>query len=342
MASRSSATPATGVYLVKFAWMAATAASLMCGGVWKCGSPAPKSTRSAPEARILSASATTAMVAETSMRLIRSASAIREGVATDIEASCLQLWSSSADRRRNSLWLEDRYSSIVTASAESAKLLSPPRALPGLRDGGMRPAIHFALQAFFHQVRDQALDRSAETDDLLHQPRTDIGVSFGRHHEHSLDLRAELAVHQGHLQLVFVIADGANAAENDRGIHLLGVFHQQALEGVHPHVVVVCGSFLQHVAAFRQREERVLFRVTQDRHYQLFKNFAASRDQVEVAVGERIEGPGIDGNNVLQAASVEVEVRAEILCCTPPGSKWEAGVALPMAEQQTFWFMIGG
>src|SRR5581483_2429661 len=88
------------------------------------------------------------------------------------------------------------------------------------------------------------------------------------------------------------------------------------------------GSFLQHVAAFRQREERVLFRVTQDRHYQLFKNFAASRDQVEVAVGERIEGPGIDGNNVLQAASVEVEVRAEILCCTPPGSKWEAGVAL--------------
>ena len=49
------------------------AASLMCRGVGKCGSPAPKSTRSTPWARSLAASAATAMVAETSIRPIRSA-----------------------------------------------------------------------------------------------------------------------------------------------------------------------------------------------------------------------------------------------------------------------------
>src|ERR1035437_4594675 len=49
------------------------AASLMCRGVGKWGSAAPKSTRLAPWARSLAASAATAMVAETSIRPIRAA-----------------------------------------------------------------------------------------------------------------------------------------------------------------------------------------------------------------------------------------------------------------------------
>src|SRR5581483_402694 len=54
--------------------MAAMAASLMCCGVAKWGSPAPKSTTSMSWPRSLSASATTAIVEEGSMRLIRSVS----------------------------------------------------------------------------------------------------------------------------------------------------------------------------------------------------------------------------------------------------------------------------
>src|SRR5262249_1261096 len=60
-------------------WMAAMAASLMCWGVEKWGSPAPNSTRSAPPALSLAASATTAMVAETSMRPTRSLSCLTWG-----------------------------------------------------------------------------------------------------------------------------------------------------------------------------------------------------------------------------------------------------------------------
>src|SRR6185437_12096074 len=48
------------------------AASLIWRGVAKCGSPAPKLTRFTPCARRRAASAVTAMVAETSMRPMRS------------------------------------------------------------------------------------------------------------------------------------------------------------------------------------------------------------------------------------------------------------------------------
>ena len=52
MAWRSSGMPLLGVYLVKPAARAAAAASLMCCGVSKSGSPAPKPTTSSPLAFI--------------------------------------------------------------------------------------------------------------------------------------------------------------------------------------------------------------------------------------------------------------------------------------------------
>src|SRR5512146_1611340 len=68
--------------------MAAMAASLICCGVEKCGSPAPNSTRSAPAALSLAASATTAMVAEISIRLTRSLNCFTAGTVA-ISASLL-------------------------------------------------------------------------------------------------------------------------------------------------------------------------------------------------------------------------------------------------------------
>src|SRR5580698_2881200 len=49
----------------------------MCLGVGKCGSPAPKSINWTPCARNFAASAATAIVAETSIRPIRSANTLR-------------------------------------------------------------------------------------------------------------------------------------------------------------------------------------------------------------------------------------------------------------------------
>src|SRR5437879_5658811 len=52
MAARNSGIPALGVYLVKPAWSASIAAALMCSGVSKSGSPAPKPHTSIPSAFI--------------------------------------------------------------------------------------------------------------------------------------------------------------------------------------------------------------------------------------------------------------------------------------------------
>src|SRR5579863_9481090 len=94
--------------------MAAMAASLMCRGVLKCGSPAPKSTRLAPWARSLAASAATAMVAETSIRPMRSANTLADtldGSATVVIRLSLQICGSEETRywagceRAHAVWL---------------------------------------------------------------------------------------------------------------------------------------------------------------------------------------------------------------------------------------------
>src|SRR6266567_1932217 len=87
--------------------MAAMAASLMWRGVGKWGSPAPKSTRLAPWVRSLAASAATAMVAETSIRPMRSAK-ILEGAATVVVIPLsLQILRAGGTVRVQNLWHED-------------------------------------------------------------------------------------------------------------------------------------------------------------------------------------------------------------------------------------------
>src|SRR5580692_8227156 len=76
------------------------AASLMCCGVGKCGSPAPKSTSLAPWARSFAASAATAMVAETSIRPIRSAKTFC-AAATVIVLLSLQILRFASNNRLN-------------------------------------------------------------------------------------------------------------------------------------------------------------------------------------------------------------------------------------------------
>src|SRR4051794_29981288 len=67
-AARRAGVPSTSVYLVAPASSARLAASLMCEGVSKSGSPAPKLMTSSPLARRAAALAETASVGDGSMR----------------------------------------------------------------------------------------------------------------------------------------------------------------------------------------------------------------------------------------------------------------------------------
>src|ERR1051326_492925 len=148
--------------------MALIAASLMCWGVEKCGSPAPNSTRSAPPAFSLAASATTAMVALISMRFTRSLNCFTAGTV----AIC-----------------------YLTS-------------LCG------RGAMEFIPQPLLHQLRHQPAHGAAKAKNLFDQPRAQVRVGLGWHHENSFQLRLQLAVHQRHLQFVFVVTDGADASQH--------------------------------------------------------------------------------------------------------------------------------
>src|SRR5215471_8749116 len=178
------------------------AASLMCWGVEKCGSPAPNSTRSAPPALSFAASATTAMVAEISIRFTRSLNCLTSG---------------------------------------RVAMVHP-------RSNLCCCTLKFFTEPLLHQIRYQTPHGTAKSKNLFHQPRAQVRVSFGRHHEDCFQLRLEFAVHQGHLQFVFIVADGTNTTQDRFGLLLDRVIHQQALENVDLDVFVGSNHLFQHGA----------------------------------------------------------------------------------------------
>src|SRR5688500_12595526 len=63
------------------------------------------------------------------------------------------------------------------------------------------PPLHAGLlqaELLLHDRRHQAFDFAAKHEHFLDQPRADVGVLLGRHHEHRLQPGGEMAVHEGH------------------------------------------------------------------------------------------------------------------------------------------------
>src|SRR6185437_4919885 len=207
MASRSSWVPPAFVYLVKLAAMAAMAACLMLSGVGKSGSPAPKSTTSAPLRRRRSASAETFMVEETLMVEIRSAI------------------------------------SAVACMGVSFSLDSAPE---------------FCTQAVCHGRRHELGNVAAERDDLLNHPGADERIFFGGHQENGFRFGPHAAIQQRHLELGFVIGNGADSAQNHVGAFFCGVLDQEAFEGIDFDVRQGGGHGSDHRGSLFDREQGLL------------------------------------------------------------------------------------
>ncbi len=105
-----------------------------------------------------------------------------------------------------------------------------------------------------------------------------------------------MAVHQRHLELVLEVRHRAQAAHQHAGVLALRVVHQQAAEGAHVHVAVR----LEHLAANRDAlglaEQRRLLDVDQERDDDGVEDPGAALDDVDVAVGQRVERPWINGD----------------------------------------------
>jgi hypothetical protein len=122
-------------------------------------------------------------------------------------------------------------------------------------------------------------------------------VGLAGHQEDGFDFGPQPAIHQRHLEFVFVVRDGANTSQNDACAALGHIVHEQAAEGSHFDVRKIDGHFPQHFDSFFQTEERPLFIVAEDGDDQAIEQSRPALDQIQVAVGNWIEGAGVDGHN---------------------------------------------
>src|SRR6185369_3528335 len=133
-----------------------------------------------------------------------------------------------------------------------------------------------------------------ESEDFFHQAGTDERVCLIGHHEHGFDIRAKAAIHESHLQLVFVIRDGANTAEENLGRVPGGIIHQEPFERIDLDIGIDLDDFAEHFGALLDGEERFLGLVSQYGNDKPVKHSRAALDQIEVTVGNRVERSRID------------------------------------------------
>ena len=111
-----------------------------------------------------------------------------------------------------------------------------------------------AITPLLHHLRYQILDRSTQLRNLPYQPGTKIRILLRWHHEHSLQFRMQFAVHQRHLQFVFIIADGANPAQNRVSLDFGRILDHEPVKRPDLHILEIGGHGFQHQQAFRQSE----------------------------------------------------------------------------------------
>ena len=69
----------------------------------------------------------------------------------------------------------------------------------------------------------------------------------------------------------------------------------EAVEGGDGDVAEGAGGFLEHFHAFFDGEEGILDRVDEDADGEVFEELGAALNEVDVTVGGRVEGAGIEG-----------------------------------------------
>jgi hypothetical protein len=160
---------------------------------------------------------------------------------------------------------------------------------------------HFGAQALFNNGRNQPGERAAQMGNFANQFCTEITVGFARQHEYGFQARLEFAIHQRHLEFVFVVGYRANAAKDDGGAAFSRVFHEQSLENVNFHGIPLFCDLPEHVNAFIQREQRLFVDVLQNGDNQLVEHFFPALDEVQMPVGYGVKRAGIDSDRSLHS-----------------------------------------
>src|SRR6202008_5209862 len=97
---------------------------------------------------------------------------------------------------------------------------------------------------------------------------------------------------QRHLELVFEIRDRPQTAYEHARAPAPRVFDQQPVEGVDLDVRVLAEDLADDRDALVGGKQRVLLGVHQDGDEDPLEQVRAAEDDVDVTVGQRVEGPG--------------------------------------------------
>jgi hypothetical protein len=138
-------------------------------------------------------------------------------------------------------------------------------------------------------------DVPAQHTDLAHEGRRDEGVLLGRRQEHGLDRELQMAVHRGELELVLEVGHGTQPAEDYGQAVLTHVVDRQPAISVDADVWCVGQRFAGHRDALVEAEHRRLVRAGGNRHHDASEHAGRASGQVDVAIGNGVEGPGIHG-----------------------------------------------
>jgi hypothetical protein len=184
--------------------------------------------------------------------------------------------------------------------------------LRGLADPGEGP--------FEGEGRDEAGDVAAEARDLLDEARGDELVVLAGHQEDGLDGRVEAVVHAGHLELVVEIADGAEAADDHGRVDAAGEVDEQAVEALDLDLGAGAlgdggGLGADELDAFLEREHGALAGIDGDADDQAVNEPGGAGDDVHVAVGDRVEGAGVDAHEAAGLRHRAARPRS-------PGRRW--------------------
>src|SRR5688572_26147918 len=117
---------------------------------------------------------------------------------------------------------------------------------------------HVRLKRLRDVLRNEAIDRCAERDQLLHARRREEEPLRSGHEIDHLDVGCELAIHVAHLELELEVRERADPADDEARADLLRERHLQAVECAHLDVATCCARVAHECDALIGIEQRLL------------------------------------------------------------------------------------
>lgn len=125
-----------------------------------------------------------------------------------------------------------------------------------------------------YDFRHKRRDIPAAFCDFLDQARTHIRIFRARHHEQCLAQIIQLAIHQRHLELIFKIGHGADAAQDGARFECGDRIDKESAERHDFNIVDSFACKLQQMHPFFKGEKRVFLRIFRDGDQNLVEDAA--------------------------------------------------------------------